>query len=95
MPLNPKQLQQFRGHPTCPGPRDPYELRVGDSFALDGTPGLPRLRPTEGSNGPGIPGPTPSGPMQPGVEYEDYTASYTEPSTQLISDIGKQGPFAK
>jgi len=52
----------IRGHPTAPGPRDEQRPHVGSQDVLDGRPGLPRLRPTPYSQGPGIPGNTPAGP---------------------------------
>ena len=68
--LNPRQIQTYRGHPTAPGPRDPHAPRGPIDDTDSGQPGVPRLRPSPTSHGPGVPGPTPSGPMQPGVDYE-------------------------
>lgn len=66
-PLTGKEA--MRGHPTAPGPRDPFVNVVGaDSDDGNGIPGLPRVIPTPMSHGPGIPR-MPSGPMQPGVRY--------------------------
>jgi hypothetical protein len=61
--------EAMRGHPTAPGLRDENEPRMGREDVADGMPGVPRLVPTPGSQGPGIPGPSPSGPLQPGVHY--------------------------
>lgn len=54
----------IRGHPTAPGPRDSYVNKKGtaDGMNTNGIPGLPRLRPMPYSQGPGIPGETPTGP---------------------------------
>jgi len=38
-------------------------------FTDNGTPGTPRLAMTPISRGPGLPGPFPSGPLQPHVAY--------------------------
>lgn len=65
-PLTGKEA--MRGHPTAPGPRDPFTNRVGAQEGVEGRPGLPRLIPTPMSHGPGIPR-MPSGPLQPGVRY--------------------------
>lgn len=63
--------EAMRGHPTAPGGRDPFIPRRGlEGPGINGQPGVPRLIPTRLSHGPGIPGPTPSGPTQPGVRYE-------------------------
>jgi hypothetical protein len=59
-----------KGHPTAPGLRDEYVARRGSASVADGSPGVPRLQPTPSSQGPGLPGPTPSGPLQPDVFYE-------------------------
>lgn len=58
------------GHPTVPGPRDAYRPRRGLASPGNGAPGLPRLQPTPTSHGPGLPGHTPSGPIQPGVHWD-------------------------
>jgi hypothetical protein len=60
----------MRGHPTAPGPRDSKTPRVGAQEHVDGRPGRPRLTMDPYSWGPGIPGDTPAGPMQPGTRYE-------------------------
>lgn len=72
-PDPPTGLDAMRGHPTSPGPREEQIVRRGiKSDGVDGEPGVPRLRPTPYSQGPGIPGNSPAGPMQPGIEYEGF-----------------------
>lgn len=68
MALNPRQL--MKGHPTAPGPRDEYIPRHGRRDAADGTPGIPRVQPSPMSQGPGKPGTTPTGPLQPETVYD-------------------------
>lgn len=64
--------EAFHGHPTAPGFNDPQILRMGVSETPgNGVPGVPRLRPRPESKGPGIPGPTPSGPTQRNPNYND------------------------
>jgi hypothetical protein len=72
MALNPRQLAIFRGHPTSPGPNDEQVIRRGGDSPGNGQPGVPRSRPTPESKGPGIPGHSPAGPMQPGIDYEGW-----------------------
>jgi hypothetical protein len=54
----------MRGHPTAPGPLDEAVPRVVDGRT-------PRVRGNPLGHGPGIPGPTPTGPTQPGVIYDN------------------------
>jgi hypothetical protein len=63
-----RSKEGFMGHPTAPGPRDPYVLRRGLPTTRDGVPGIPRLHP--GTHIPGLPGTSPAGPMQPGITYD-------------------------
>jgi hypothetical protein len=56
-PLPSKEL--YLGHPTMPGFRDPFTPRrpiVDLSTIADGSPGIPRVFPGPGSQGPGSPG---------------------------------------
>lgn len=73
MALSARQIQQMRGHPTAPGPRDAGGLprRQVDPSPGNGEGAVPRWRtyPREVHADAG-PGPTPSGPVQPGVIYE-------------------------
>lgn len=62
--------EAMHGHPTAPGFRDPQTPRAG-VVAMDGTPGVPRLRPRPESSTFGIPGQTPAGPTQRKVNYND------------------------
>lgn len=66
------------GHPTVPGDLDPYEPRrqpnvelTGEVSPGGGRPGVPRYKSLGPRHGPGIPGPTTSGPTVPGVDYDD------------------------
>lgn len=69
-PDPPTGMDAMRGHPTSPGPRDPQIARMGAESPGNGMPGVPRVRFRDGySHGPGIPGPTPTGPTQPGISY--------------------------
>lgn len=60
----------MRGHPTAPGPRDPFTYRAGRQDVADGSPGVPRVRFAEdgSSHADGIP--QNGRPIQPGVTYE-------------------------
>lgn len=71
MPLTPAQLQTYRGHPTASGPNEEYVARRGGPSPGNGQPGVPRLQPRPESKGPGVPGQTPAGPLQPGVFYDN------------------------
>ena len=63
----------MRGHPTAPGVRDPHRRRKGLESPGNGTPNLPLIQMLPESHGPGIPGHTTTGPMQPGVFIEERT----------------------
>lgn len=63
-----RSKEGFMGHPTSPGPREANVPRRGREDTPDGMPGIPRLLP--GTHVPGLPGTSPSGPIQPGVQYE-------------------------
>lgn len=62
--------EAYRGHPTAPGPRDEYKRRAGGASPGNGQPGVPRFLPTA-FQGPGLPGATPNGPIQPDVVYDN------------------------
>jgi hypothetical protein len=57
------------GHPTVTGDLDKNIVRAGGPSPGNGVPGVPRVHPGP-RHGPGMPGPTPSGPMSPGVIYD-------------------------
>lgn len=64
------------GHPTVGGPLDKSRRRrpVEDVSPGNGRPGVPRyvsLAPRHGKVGGRIPGPVPTGTVQPGVVYDD------------------------
>jgi len=66
------------GHPTSAGALDRDDayprLPVVEESPGNGRPGRPkyrRLAPTHGKVGGMLPGPTPSGPQQPGVDYDE------------------------
>jgi len=69
--LTPDQVQKYRGHPTVSGPRDEYTKRRGRESPGNGQPGFPVPNIPPDSHGPGIPGNTPTGPMQPGAGIEE------------------------
>jgi hypothetical protein len=66
------------GHPTSAGALDRDDrypkLPADDSNQGSGRPGRPKYRklaPTHGKVGGMLPGNTPNGPQQPGVDYDD------------------------
>ncbi len=63
-----RSKEGFMGHPTAPGRKTPNVPRRGRVDVADGTPSIPRLHP--GGHYPGLPGTSPAGPMQPGIEYD-------------------------
>lgn len=71
--LSPNEVATFRGHPTAPGPRDRTRRRRGGASPGNGTPNIPLVQMLPESHGPGIPGPTPTGPTMPGVFIEERT----------------------
>lgn len=79
----------MRGHPTAPGVRDdnPRAKVPGSPETADGVPGVPMARPTAGSHADAGPGPTPSGPIQPGTEYDEGNES-TPAIQQIIEKWG-------
>lgn len=77
-PIREEVELEFGGHPTVPGdldrdqtyPRLPtFPNSPGNGIA--GRPRYTRLAPAHGKVGGMLPGPTPSGPQQPGVNYDD------------------------
>ena len=71
------------GHPTVPGDLDPDtaypRLPVFAVSPGNGVPGRPRYKqraPVHGKAGAMLPGPVPTGPVQPGVEYDDAGAEF-------------------
>ena len=79
----------MRGHPTAPGVRDvnPRANVAGSPDVADGIPGTPKARPTPASHADAGPGPTPSGPIQPGTEYDEGNEE-TPVITQIIEKWG-------
>ena len=68
------------GHPTSAGALDRDEnyprlpaVEVSPGNGRPGRPRYKRLAPTHGKVGYILPGPTPSGPVQEGVEYDSGT----------------------
>lgn len=62
--------EAFMGHPTAPGPYEETVPRHGLPSPGNGSPGIPLARVGRG-RGPGIPGTTPTGPMQPGAGIQE------------------------
>jgi hypothetical protein len=60
--LDPNEVHM--GHPTAPGYKDVDPPRQGMESPGNGSPGIP-MPYVAGRRGPGIPGTTPTGPMQP------------------------------
>jgi len=71
MALRPEMVAIHRGHPTAPGARDKHRARIGGPSPGNGQPGLPKPVIPPDSHGPGIPGHTTTGPMQPGAGIEE------------------------
>lgn len=67
-----KDVDRTGGHPTVPGDLDKkfVQKRATGESPGNGYPGRPRYKKLAPRHGPGIPGPTPSGPVQPGVDYD-------------------------
>lgn len=62
----------MRGHPTAPGPPDDSGgPRRGRASPGNGVPGIPKMLTSKTNRGPGIPGTSPTGPMQPGAGYDN------------------------
>jgi len=60
---------------------------AGSPDVRDGIPGIPRARPTPASHADAGPGPTPTGPTQPGTEYDEGN-ELTPVITEIIKRWG-------
>ena len=71
MRKDPDDIDYTGGHPTVPGDLDrkPKIKRHGFESPGNGQPGIPRIN-TAPRHTHGAPGPTPSGPVQPGVTID-------------------------
>jgi hypothetical protein len=75
-----REIDPVGGHPTAPGaldkddryPRLPVTMTPGNG--VPGRPRYKRLADRHGKMGGMLPGNTPNGPQQPGVEYDDGSA---------------------
>ena len=65
---------EIGGHPTVPGDLPVFPDSPGNGVA--GRPRWKNLSASHGKAGGMLPGPTPSGPQQPGVEYDDAGAEF-------------------
>jgi len=71
--LDMQPVEAMRGHPTAAGfpdqDRSSWERFGAQEGARGGLPGQPHVHPSPFGHGPGLPGPTPTGPLQPGAVY--------------------------
>ena len=79
-----QDLDPLGGHPTSPGdldrdtayPRRPvYDDQRANGSGIAGRPKYRSLAPKHGKLGGRIPGPVPTGTVQPGVDYDEGVAT--------------------